>query len=195
MDKIPTIPVHQKMNRPLRSGNEYQKDNQKSKASEGSQKTLDSSWVPNRLDTKSMDLPWDSIRRSQESDDTLQRIFELLQDPDAPTEVNQFGMGVVHLWNQRKSMVILNGVIHRNYETAKDSSCINKSKFPLPYEKNFCIGFMETQHLDISGCKRPPTNCNDMPTGQDGERTWNCSSDAVANVVGTARDPHVLRDS
>ena len=75
--------------------------------------------VPDRLNMKMLDLSWDFIRKSQETDVTLQKIFELLRNPDAPTEVNQFGMGVVNLWNQRKSLEVINGVIHRNYETAE----------------------------------------------------------------------------
>ena len=136
-NEIPTKPVHQKTSRPLRSGNAYQKGDKKSKASEENQKILESNPVPNKLDMKMMDLSWDSIRRSQESDGTLQKIFELLRDPDAPTEVNQFGMGVVNLWNQRKSLKIINGVIHRNYETAEGLILYRQILVPAPLRQKF----------------------------------------------------------
>ena len=98
---IPTKSVHQKMGRPLRSGNAYQKGD---KTTEKNPKDIESVPVPDRLNMKMLDLSWDLIRKSQETDVTLQKIFELLRNPDAPTEVNQFGMGVVNLWNQRKSL-------------------------------------------------------------------------------------------
>ena len=136
-NEIPTKPVHQKTSRPLRSGNAYQKGDEKSKASEENQKILESNPVPNRWDMKMMDISWDSIRRSRESDGTLQKIFELLRDPDAPTEVNQFGMGVVNLWNQRKSLEIINGVIHRNYETAEGLILYKQILVPAPLRQKF----------------------------------------------------------
>ena len=76
----------------------------------------------------------------------------------------------------------------------KDSSCINRSWFLHPYGKNFCTGSMEIQLRDTSEYRKLPTNYNDTLTGQDGERTRNCSSDAATNVVATARDLHVLKD-
>ena len=136
-NEIPTKTVHQKTSRPLRSGNAYQKEDKKSKTSKENQKILESNPVPAKLDMKMMDLSWDSIRRSQESDGTLQRIFELLRDPDAPTEVNQFGMGVVNLWNQRKSLNIINGVIHRNYETAEGLILYKQILVPVPLRQKF----------------------------------------------------------
>ena len=79
------------MGRPLRSGNAYQKGDKTS--TEKNPKNMESVPVPDRLNMKMLDLSWDLIRKSQETDVTLQKIFELLRNPDAPTEVNQFGMG------------------------------------------------------------------------------------------------------
>ena len=50
--------------------------------------TTESVLFPNRREMKMIDLSWDSIRQSQETDVTLQKIFELLRDSDAPAEVN-----------------------------------------------------------------------------------------------------------
>ena len=47
----------------------------------------------------------------------------------------------------------------------------------------------------ISGYRKLPTNCNDTHTDLGGERTPNFLSDAATNVVGTARNPHVLKRS
>ena len=87
-------------------------------------------------------------------------------------------------------MVSYTGIMRR----LKDSSCINRSWFLHPYGKNFCIGSMGIQLRDTSEYRRLPTNCNDTLTGPVGGRTRNFLSDAATNVVGNARDPHVLKD-
>ena len=180
---------------PLRSGNTYQKDDGTKRQPANNPGTTESVLIPDGRGLKMKDLSWDSIRRSQETDVTLRKISELLRDPDAPAEVNQFGMGVVHLWNQRKSLEIINGVIHRNYETVEGLILYKQILVPAPLREKFLYGSMGIQHLVISGYRRLPKNYKDMPTGQDGERTRNCLSDAVTNVVGTARDLPVLKDS
>ena len=134
---IPTKQVHQKMGRPLRSGNTYRKSDKTSKPTEKNPKNMESVPVPDRLNMKMLDLSWDLIRKSQETDVTLQKIFELLRNPDAPTEVNQFGMGVVNLWNQRKSLEVINGVIHRNYETAEGLILYKQILVPAPLREKF----------------------------------------------------------
>ena len=137
---ISTKSVHQKMGRPLRSGNAYQKGDKTSKPTEKNPKNMESVPVSERLNMKMLDLSWDFIRKSQETDVTLQKIFELLRNPDAPTEVNQFGMGVVNLWNQRKSLEVINGVIHRNYETAEGLILYKQILVPAPLRAKFYIG-------------------------------------------------------
>ena len=122
---------------PLRSGNAYQKDDGTKGQPARNLGTTESVLFPDRRDMKMIDLSWDSIRQSQETDVTLQKIFELLRDSDAPTEVNQFGMGVVHLWNQRKSLEIINGVIHRNYETAEGLILYKQILVPAPLREKF----------------------------------------------------------
>ena len=66
-----------------------------------------------------LDISWNAIRQAQENGVALKKLFELLRDPNPPTDVNEFKMGVVNLWNQQKSLKIINGVIHRNFETAE----------------------------------------------------------------------------
>ena len=67
--------------------------------------------------SEKLDTPWETIKAAQGADPTLQKIRELLWNPDPPQDVNEFGIDVVHLWNQRKSLEIINGVIHWNFET------------------------------------------------------------------------------
>ena len=73
---------------------------------------------------------------------TLQKLFQLLRDPDPPTEVNEFGMGVVHLWNQRKSLEIINGVIHQNYATAEGLILYKQILVPAPLRGKFLYGVL-----------------------------------------------------
>ena len=192
---VQTKPVHQKMGRPLRSGNAYQKGDKASKPTEGNQGNMESVPVPNRLDMKILDLSWNLIREAQETDVTLRKLFELLRDPDPPTNVNEFGIweSCICGINERawkSSMVSYTGIMRR----LKDSSCITRFWFLHPYRKNFCIGSMGIQLRDTSEYRRLPTNCNDTLIGRGGERTRNFLSDAATNVVGIARDPHVLKD-
>ena len=74
---------------------------------------------PKSADSGTLDIPWETIRQAQETDVTLKKLLELLTDPEPPNNVNEFGMGLVNLWNQRKSLEIINGVIHRNFESAE----------------------------------------------------------------------------
>ena len=68
---------------------------------------------------------------------TLKKLLELLTDPEPPNNVNEFGMGLVNLWNQRKSLEIINGVIHRNFESAEGLILHRQILVPEPLRKNF----------------------------------------------------------
>ena len=76
---------------------------------------------PHRSSTppRTLDIPWETIQEAQEADPVLQTVRKLLQEPIPPACVNEYGMGVVNLWNQRKSLVVINGVLHRNFETVE----------------------------------------------------------------------------
>ena len=113
---------------------------------------------------------------------------------DPPTEVNEFGMGIVHLWNQRKSLEIINGVIHRNYGTAEGLTLYKQILVPAPLRANSCTGSMGIQPHVILGYRKLPINCNVTLTGPAGGRTQNSLYDAAITVVGTARGKPDLRD-
>ena len=114
---------------PLRSGRSYQKATPKT--DEISETTVQHSdpavlvpkdkrekvGVTSTANSDKLDIPWETIQAAQEADPTLQKIRELLWNPDPPQDVNELGINVVHLWSQRKSLEIINGVIHRNFET------------------------------------------------------------------------------
>ena len=88
---------------PLRSGNTYQENDGTRKQPTNNLGTAESDLFPDRRDTKMLNLSWNSICQSQETDVTLPKIFELLRDPNAPAEINQFGMRVVHLESTQES--------------------------------------------------------------------------------------------
>ena len=88
-------------------------------------------------DFGTLDIPWETIRQAQESGLTLKKILELLTDPEPPNNVNEFGMGLVNLWNQRKSLEIINGVIHRNLESAEGLLLHRQILVPEPLRKTF----------------------------------------------------------
>ena len=129
---------------PLRSGKSYQKDrvttgpNPVSVDPPPDSGILQgSNLVDKRKELETLDLPWSDIRQEQEKDPTLQKVFELLKDPDPTTDVNEFGMGVVHLWSQRKSLTIINGVLHRNFESAEGLILYQQILVPGPLRKRF----------------------------------------------------------
>ena len=94
---------------------------------------------PNRSCTppRTLDIPWETIQEAQEADPVLQTVRKLLQEPDPPACVNEYGMGVVNLWNQRKSLVVINGVLHRNFETVEGLVQYQQILVPLALRMRF----------------------------------------------------------
>ena len=110
---------------PLRCGKSYQKDHStKGPKTVYPDPPLDitpgTSLVEDRNLFKTLDLAWSRrINKNNRRTLFLQKVRELLRDPDPPTDVNEFGMGVANLWSQRKSLTEINGVLHRTFETAE----------------------------------------------------------------------------
>ena len=114
---------------PLRSGRHYQKDEPRNDRNPNStiqnsdpantvpQDEIEKVKVTTTERSEKFNIPWGTIQAAQEADSTLRKIREVLWKPEPPQEVNEFGIDVVHLWSQRKSLEIINGVIHRNFET------------------------------------------------------------------------------
>ena len=65
-------------------------------------------------------LSLDIVRQAQDNDAVIRQVRELLDEPEWRTQVDEFGMGVVHLWSQRDSLVVV-----REYPTSE----IRKSRW------------------------------------------------------------------
>ena len=129
---------------PLRSGKSYLKDrftkNPKIVTMDpplDSESSPETRLVEDRQLFKTLDLAWSDIRQKQQKDPTLQKVRELLRDPDPPDDVNEFGMDVVHLWSQRKSLTEINGVLHRTFETAEGITLYQQILVPGLLRKKF----------------------------------------------------------
>ena len=134
---------------PLRSGRSYQKETQRTDGIPNSAVRNPDPEIPTQnagtKETKTteakgsekLDIPWETIRDAQEADPTLRKIRELLWNPESPQDVNEFGIDVVHLWSQRKSLEIINGVIHRNFETPDGLIEHRQILVPEPLRKRF----------------------------------------------------------
>ena len=128
---------------PLRSGNPYLKNDDKNRPEIEPQPTVEKSKQnetnssSDKTKQKMLSIAWNETRQAQEADATLQKLFMLLRDPEPPNEINEFGMGLVNLWNQRESLEIINGVIHRNYETAEGLVLYKQILVPAPLRAKF----------------------------------------------------------
>ena len=126
--------------------------------------------------TDKLDIPWETIQAAQEADPTLQKIRELMWNPDPPQNVNEFGIDVVHLWSQRKSLEIINGGLHRNYETPDGLIEHRQILVPEPLRKRFLYWV----HGD-------PTSGHFGVQKDDSETPTLCLLVGVATRCGTVR--------
>ena len=62
--------------------------------------------------------------------------FWKIQTPP-PVDVNEFGIGVVYLWSQRKSLTVINGVLRRILESAERLILYQQILVPGPLIKKF----------------------------------------------------------
>ena len=130
---------------PLRSGKNYHRKNQETRRDpqanqrqgQPQQPTQGPDTNTNDTSLKGFDLSWDAIRDAQKADPLIQKVRELLRDPNPPVSVDEFGLEVVQLWNQRKSLEIINDVLHRNFETAEGLILHKQIVVPLPLRTKF----------------------------------------------------------
>ena len=140
--------------------------------------------------TEKLDIPWETIQAAQEADLTLQKIRELMWNPDPPQDVNEFGIDVVHLWSQRKSLKILNGVIHRNYETPDGLIEHRQILVPKPLRKRFLYwvhGDLTSGHF---GVQKTQQNSNTMHIDRGGDEMWNYLFDDATLAADTGKVQH-----
>ena len=79
----------------------------------------------------------DKMKEAQQMDPVISKVIELLPEKDTKVEVDQHGMGVVHLWSQRKSLIIIKGLLHRKFETAEGLLQYEQILVPFPLRAEF----------------------------------------------------------
>ena len=61
----------------------------------------------------------------------------LLKEGDQRSNVDEFGIGVIHLWSQRQSLVIVKGILHRNFVRADGSILYQQALVPRSLRATF----------------------------------------------------------
>ena len=74
---------------------------------------------------------------AQNNDPVLQTIKSLLQEPVWKENVDEYGKGVVHLWSQRASLTLIDGILHRNFEQADGTVLHQQVLVPLTWRTKF----------------------------------------------------------
>ena len=77
------------------------------------------------------------LREAQEKDPVLVKVIMLLKEDDQRSNVDEFGIGVVHLWSQRQSLVIAEGILHRNFVRADGSILYQQALVPRSLRATF----------------------------------------------------------
>ena len=62
-------------------------------------------------------MTWSMIVDEQNKCDDIRKVIELLPQKETLDNVDEWGMGVVQLWTQRKSLFMYKEVLHRHYVT------------------------------------------------------------------------------
>jgi hypothetical protein len=62
-------------------------------------------------------VTWSMIVDEQNKCDDIKKVIELLPQKETLDNVDEWGMGVVQLWTQRKSLYMYKDVLHRHYVT------------------------------------------------------------------------------
>ena len=82
-------------------------------------------------------LSLDIVREAQRNDPVLQQIRTLLNESEWRTQVDELGMGVVHIWSQRDSLVVVKDILHRKFERADGSIQCEQVLVPLTLRETF----------------------------------------------------------
>ena len=65
------------------------------------------------------ELSLELIRIEQQKDPVITKIMELLPEAKTRKNVDEFGMGVVHLWSQRQSLIVMDNILYRKFESVE----------------------------------------------------------------------------
>ena len=132
-----------------------------------------------------------TIRESWEADPVLQKIRQLLQEPEPPSYVNGCSMVVVIIRSQRNSLIVLNGVLHRNFETADERIEYQQILVPVSSNPENTIPIYLVHGYPISGHWSPEdfwkTTVLVSCSGWETKRILNILSKVVISVAGTER--------
>ena len=82
-------------------------------------------------------LSLEIVLDAQNNDPVLQTIESLLQEPVWKENVDEYGMRVVHLWSQRASLTLIDGILHRNFEQADETVSHQQVLVPLSLRTEF----------------------------------------------------------
>ena len=82
-------------------------------------------------------LSLEIVLDAQSNDPVLQTIKSLLQEPFLRENVDEYGMGVVHLWSQRANSTLIDGILHRNFERADGTVLYQQVLVPLSLRTKF----------------------------------------------------------
>ena len=85
-------------------------------------------------------LSLEIVRSEQKKDLTLSMIRVLMEtvvDKNNWRPVDEYGMGVTHLWSQVRSLEVVNDILHRNFEASDGTILYQQVLVPGPLRKNF----------------------------------------------------------
>ena len=77
------------------------------------------------------------IKEAKDQDPVIQTVISLLQEPIWRTKVDELSMGVVHLWSQRESLVLVENILLRNFERADGTVLYQQVLAPLSLRPTF----------------------------------------------------------
>ena len=89
-----------------------------------SAKNQRSTTVPSAADAHVLSLG--IVKKAQRNDPVLQQIRMLLNESEWRTQVEEMGMGFVHLWSQRDNLIVVKDIIHRKFEKADGEYIANR---------------------------------------------------------------------
>ena len=102
----------------LRSGRNYLKQSRQPARSD----EVEVPKIPESIKTDAgvvNELSLELIRIEQQKDPVITKIMELLPEAETRKNVDEFGMGVVHLWSQRQSLIVMDNILYRKFESVE----------------------------------------------------------------------------
>ena len=121
----------------LRSGREYLHGRRQPIVREKSDQVSEPTLCTNNEFGTQSGLSIEIIQTEQAKDPVLAKILAILPEKDTLKNVNHMGMDVVHLWGQRQSLVVKNGILCRKFESAEGLILHFQTLVPLSLRMKF----------------------------------------------------------